>query len=229
MIALAVIIVILFFLLILPVGADASYFDGVFTLKVKAGPFRLTLLPKKNKTSKKPKKSKKPKAEKEEKPEPEAKKKKPSLPKLTLDDVFELLGIVFRLLGRFRRYLSIDQFILHLAVGAEDPFDAVMLHGRLNAALGALAPGFHRAFKVRNEDVKLCADVTPGAKTEIEGRLAFSWQIWELLHTINCALFSAIRWYLRKRRALRRAARAERNNNVKQGSKDHSQLMEQKG
>lgn len=200
-------------LLILPLGADLSYFDGVFAFKLKLGPLRLTLFPR----APRPEKPKKPKKPKPPKPEGEAAEKpKPSFPKLTLDDILELLGILFRLLGRFRRYLSIDDFTLHLVCGGEDPYDAVLLYGRLNAALGALSPWFHRAFRVRAEDLRLGTDVTPGAATAFEGRLVFSWQLWELLHTVNCAALSALRWYLRKRRAQRAETK-------------RTQLIEQKG
>ena len=218
-----IILILVLLLLILPVGADVSYFDGVFSLKAKAGPFRVTLLPKQEKPEK-PKKPKKPKPEKPAKPKPEKEKKKSGgLPKLTLEDVFELLGIVFRLLGRFRRYLSIDRLTLHLVTGAEDPFDAVLLYGRLNAALGALAPGFHRAFRVRDEDVRVGVDPSPGAKLAFEGQLVFSWQIWELLHTVNCAACSAVIWYLRKRAAAKKELKNQNKTNAP------AQRMEQKG
>ncbi len=196
----------LLLLLITPLGLDLSYFDGVFALKLRVGPLRFTLAPRKQKADGKPKKKKK----KKKKPAPTgeggAAKKPRRFPKLGLSDIIELLGLVFRLLGRLRRYLSIDELTLHLVTGAEDPFDAVLLFGRLNAGLGALAPAFHSAFRVRNEDIRLGADVTPGAALAAEGRLAFTWQLWELLHTVNCAGLGLLKWYLPKRRAQKKAA-----------------------
>lgn len=192
-------------LLITPLGLDLSYFDGVFALKLRVGPLRLTLAPRKQKADSKPKKKKKKK-----KPAPTgegaAAKKPGRFPKPGLADIFELLGIVFRLLGRLRRFLSIDELTLHLVTGAEDPFDAVLLFGRLNAGLGALAPIFHSAFRVQKEDIRLGADVSPGAAMAAEGRLAFTWQIWELLHAVSYAGLGLLKWYLPKRREQKEAA-----------------------
>lgn len=212
-----IILVVLALILLTPLGVDLSYFEGVFALKVKVGLLRLTLLPRKKKEGK-PEKPKKPKKPKPEKEEAEAGEKKPSrFPKLTLSDAVELLGLVFKMLGRFRRFLSIDRLTLHLVTGAPDPFNAVLLYGTLNAALGALSPGFHRAFRVKNEDVLLGSDPTPGASLAAEGQLAFTWRIWALLHSFNCLLFGALRWYLKKRRE------------QKQAMKEQPQLTEQKG
>lgn len=197
----------LLLLLITPLGLDLSYYEGVFALKLRVGFLRLTLAPRKPRTEGKPKKKKKkkkkkPASEGEGAPGP----KKSRFPKIGPADIFELLGLVFRLMGRLRRYLSIDELTLHLVTGASDPFDAVLLFGRLNAGLGALAPVFHSVFRVRNEDIRLGADVTPGAAMAVEGRLAFTWQLWELLHTVNCAGLGLLKWYLPKRRAQKHAA-----------------------
>ena len=218
-----IVLAILLLILLTPLGVDLSYFDGVFALMVKLGLLRLTLLPRRTSEGK----PKKPKKKKEKKPKPEKEAEetgagKPSrFPKITLNDAIELLGLVFQLLGRFRRYLSIDRLTLHLVTGAADPYNAVMLYGALNAALGALSPGFHRAFRVKHEDVRLGCDPTPGASLAAEGQLAFTWRIWALLHSVNCLLYGGLRWYLRKRRDQKRA--------LKQQQTEQPQLTEQKG
>ena len=62
MIALGIIILIIILLLILPVGADAAYEDEKLLLKIKAGPFRIGILPgKPGEKEKKAPKEKKPK------------------------------------------------------------------------------------------------------------------------------------------------------------------------
>ncbi|MBR4424990.1 MAG: hypothetical protein IKS66_03465 [Oscillospiraceae bacterium] len=196
----------LLLLLITPLGLDLSYYEGVFALKLRVGFLRLTLAPRKPQAEGKPKKKKKKKKKPAPAGESAATPRRSRFPQLGLADIFELLDIVFRLLGRLRRYLSIDELTLHLVTGASDPFDAVLLFGRLNAGLGALAPVFHSVFRVRNEDIRLGADVTPGASMAVEGRLAFTWQLWELLHTVNCAGLGLLKWYLPKRRAQKRSA-----------------------
>ena len=67
MIVLGIIILILIIILLLPVGADAAYIAGAFSLRVKAGPFRFGIVPGKNKGEKKAKKPKKPKKAKKQK------------------------------------------------------------------------------------------------------------------------------------------------------------------
>ena len=193
----------LLLLLITPLGLDLSYFEGGFALKLRLGFLRLTLPPRKRNAPGKPKKKKK---KKKPAAETAGAPRRRRLPRLEPADIIELLGIVFRLMGRLRRFLSIDELTLHLVTGASDPFDAVLLFGRLNAALGALAPVFHSVFRVRNEDIRLGADVRPGADMAVEGRLAFTWQLWELLHTVNCAGLGLLKWYLPKRRARKQAA-----------------------
>ena len=64
MIVLAIILVILILLLSLKVGVDAAYSDGVFSLKVLAGPAKITLLPKKDKEQGEKSKTKKEKKQK---------------------------------------------------------------------------------------------------------------------------------------------------------------------
>ena len=198
MIALCIIVILLLLLLILPVGVDAAYLDGVFSLKLKLGPVRKTLLPKKQKEDA-PEEPKKKKKKKKKKKDGDAEKPKK---KLGLGDVLELAKIALKALGRFRRSLSIDVFMLHVVLAAADPFDAVTQSGYLNAGLGALSPLFHKALKVRSEDVQTGLDVLPGS-IAFEGRIVATLQIWEILHIANCAGAAFLRWYLRRRRAAR--------------------------
>ena len=64
MIALGIIIVILIIVLLLRVGADASFADGVFSLAIKIGPYSKKLLPGSKNSEKKEDKPKKQKKKK---------------------------------------------------------------------------------------------------------------------------------------------------------------------
>ena len=198
MIALIIILAILLLILCLSVGVDAAYDSGGFVLKLKLGPVRLTVLPKSGKKPKqehtpKPKPEPKEKAEKEEKP-------KKGLPfKITLSDIRELLGILFRMLGRLRRGLSVDVFMLHLLVTSEDPYDAVKLFGNVNAVLSALSGPAHRALKIRSEDIQTCVDFEEETMI-VEARIVLTLQIWEILYAVLCAGCAAAVWFLRKKR-----------------------------
>ena len=206
MLALCIILVILLLILILPVGVDAAYLDGVFTLKARAGPVKIGILPAREKTRKK----KKPKPEKEKEPRPEREKKAEGgkKRKLGLNDILELVKIALRALSRFRKALSIDVFLLHFLSASEDPYNAVMQYGYLNAGLSALSPLFHRVLKIRNEDIRTAVDMEPG-RPVIELRIVATLQIWEILYIGICAGFAFLRWYLRKKKEAKAASKAQ--------------------
>lgn len=199
MLALCIILAVLLLIFILPVGADAAYIGAAVLLKIKIGPFRLQILPKKEKKEK-AKKEKKPKAAEghEQKPKPKL--------KLTLDDILKLAKLGLKALSRFRKSLSIDVFLLHMVCAAKDPYGAVMQFGCLNAGLGALSPLLHKALKIRSEEIRIAVDMEPGPPV-IEARLVATLQIWEILYIGICAGFAFLRWYLRRRKQAKGAAR----------------------
>ena len=211
MVALGIILVLLILLLLLPVGVDVSY-DGALAVRVKIGPLKFTLIPSK------PKKERPPKAEKQKK------QKKPSLRKiekqrakkklkLTVQDILDLVRIGLQALGRFRRSLSIDLFRLHILVAADDPYDAVMRYGALNAGLGTLSPAAHTALKFRREDVRTDVDVQ-GAEGSLELQIIATLQIWEILRIALCGGFSFLSWYLNLKKAEK--ARTEINQHTQE-------------
>ena len=198
LLALVIIVVLLVLFLILPVGVDAAYDGAVFALKAKAGLVKIQILPKKEKPPK-PEGEKKPKKEKKKKREQEHKPKQ----KLTLDDILELAGIGLKALGRFRRSLSVEKLMLHMAAAAPDPYDAVLLYGRVNAGLSALSPLLHRALKIREEDIRTCVDTEPGTMF-LEARVVVTLQIWEILYIAFSAGFAAWRWLIKRKRKIRK-------------------------
>jgi len=201
LIALAIILALLALFLLLPVGADVSFIGGELVLKAKAGPVKLQLIPGK---PKKPGEGKK--KEKVEKVKPPKKKKTAEekiKSKITKDDVFTLLRILFKALGRLRRALSIDVLMLHLSVAAPDPFDAISQYGYINAGIGGLYPLIHKAVKIRKEDIATEIDLNSD-KIKADVRLVATFQIWEILHLALCAAFAFICWFIKRRRRNRR-------------------------
>lgn len=227
MIALAVILAVVVLLLILPVGGDVSFIDYAFSLSVKAGPFKIGLLPKKEKSEgegsgKKPKKEKKKKDDAQpEKGEAEAEKEKKPKQKLTFEDILGIIKLALDALGRFRRSLSIDVLMLHLTTAGPDPYSAVMNYGYFNAAIGAILPGLHRAFKVKKEDIASQVDFDAD-KLKVDARLVLTIRIGEILLIVFCAAFAFVKWFLHRRRRIKREAKAaqkaakldEKNNNT---------------
>jgi len=211
LIALAVILAVLVLILILPVGADVSYIGNVFSLAVKAGPVKIGILPKKEKdeTAKETKPQKEKKKTKAESSEAEAEKKPKQ--KLTFEDIMGIVRLALDALGRFRRSLSIDVLMLHLTTAGPDPYSAVMNYGYFNAAIGALLPSLHRAFKVKKEDIDSQIDFEAD-KLKIDARLQLTIRIGEILLIALCAGFAFLKWMLRRRRRAKAAAKAEKEN-----------------
>lgn len=222
MIALAIILAVLVLILILPVGADVSYIGNVFSLAVKAGPVKIGILPKKKKDeaeqADKPKKEKKKKAKVEE-TEGEAEKEAKPKQKLNFEDIMGIVRLALDALGRFRRSLSIDVLMLHLTTAGPDPYSAVMNYGYFNAAIGALLPSLHRAFKVKKEDIASQIDFE-AEKLKIDARLQLTIRIGEILLIALCAGFALLKWILRRRKRAKAEAKAaakaekENDNNV---------------
>ena len=186
-----IILVLLLLLLIVPVGADVRYEDAV-TLKLKIGLLKVTLIP--------GKKNKAPKEKKQKSGRKVGKAKEKPKQKLTVQDILTLARIGLDALGRLRRSLSIDVLRLHVRVSADDPYDAVIRYGALNAGLGALAPLAHQALHIRNEDVRTDVDVQ-GGEGDIDFRLQATLQIWEILWIALCAGFAFLKWNAQRKKS----------------------------
>ena len=157
--ALLIILAIIVFILILPFGVKAAYLDEEPYLAARVLCFNIRLLPAKEKKEKpekkkkpaKPKKEKKKKKKKNEEAgeaEGEAK-KKPSV-----DELLELARIGLDALSSFRRKLTVNSFMLHFVAADEDPYNAAMMFGYVNTALGVMAPLAEKSFNVRQSDVR---------------------------------------------------------------------------
>lgn len=212
MIALGIILLIIILLLILPVGADVAYEGGAFALKVKAGPFRIGILPGKKKDGK-AEKEKKPKKSKKKNGDETASgtegKKKAAKPKqkLTFEDIMGIIRLGLDALGRFRRSISIDLLKLHVVTAGPDPYSAVMSYGYVNAAIGALLPPLHKTFKIKKEDYDSRIDFE-AEKLGIDARVVLSVRIGEILLIVLCAGFGFVKWLLRRRRRAKAEAKA---------------------
>ena len=209
MLALGIILAVILLLLILPVGVDLRY-EEALTLKLKAGPLKFKQQPgKKKPQNKKPKdKSSGHKA---------AKAEKAPKPKLTLQDIRELLRIALKALGRLRRQLSIDVLRLHVCVAADDPYDAVLRYGALNAGLGALAPPLHNALRIRTEDVQTDVDVQ-GGEGSIFLQLIATLQIWEILWIALCGGCSFLAWHHARKKNAKAVSEINQNTQEEKAS-----------
>ena len=156
LIILAVIAAILLLLLFTPLGVSVDYAAGGLKAAVRVMCFDVTVFPRPEKAEK-PKKKKKPakaKKPKEDKPEKEGKKKF----ELNRDMIPDLLKLALDTLSRFRRKITVNRFVLHIIVGGDDPYDAVMSYGMINYAVATVGSAAGRAFNVKKSDVQTGLD-----------------------------------------------------------------------
>ena len=163
---------------LLRVGVDAEYGGEALFLRVKAGPVKITILPKREKPAK-PKKKKKEKPPKDDKDEEQPKKKKKKSP-LTLPTLLKLVRPALEAVGTFRRKLSVDLLRLHARVGSSDPYSTAMTFGYLQSAVYGLHPLAERALNVKERDVWLTPDFTSDG-IAAEGRLILTIRIGQIV------------------------------------------------
>ena len=213
---LIIIFVIILLIMLTPVGVDFSLFEGETVLDAKIGFWHKRHLPPdpdKPVKEKKPKKEKKKRKKKQTPDETEesadqVKKKKPKTKlRFTFHDIVEIAKIALRALGRFGSSISVDRLEVSINAATSDPYDTAMLYGYINAALGTLMPLARRAMKIRREEINTSMSFEI-QKTEITARVVATLQIWEILHIVFCAAFSALVWFIRLRRASKKAAKA---------------------
>ncbi len=198
-----IVIVLLLLILLLPVGIDAAYASGALTLKLKTGPIRIQLLPAKKKKKPKQRKEKPTRADQDSSGHDDAGKLR-----LGRDDVLTLLRLVLRTLRRFRKHLSVDLLRLYWIAAAEDPYDAAVQYGAMNAALTAVIPLAESVLKIREKDVRTDFDFEARSPV-IDARAVATLQVWEILFIVLCAGAAAVSWYLGKRKQARIAAKAD--------------------
>ncbi len=197
---------ILFLIGCIPVGVDAAYLGGSFTLKVKIWLLRLQLLPAR------PKKAEK-KGEKVyhkgwEKSLPEAKtklrlrrkrrrrtaRKKPAqaTPKkafLTggVQEILDLARLAADTLGNLRRKLRMEELMLRVRFGGgDDAAKTAILYGRAWAVIGALLPCLERIFVIKKRDIGAELDYNVDEKMAVDAHMV-------LTITIGRALALALR------------------------------------
>lgn len=149
LIVLGIVLLLLVLLARMRVGVRARYDAAGPVIRIRVGFLRLKVYPR-TPGKKKKKKEKKPPKEKTPKGPEDAPKKGGGL-----QGLLDLLPIITRTLGRFRRKLRIDRLTLHLTVpGAEDPAKAALTYGRGSAVMGTVLPVLENAFTLCHRDLR---------------------------------------------------------------------------
>lgn len=153
LVILGVIVLALVLLSFVRLGALVEYGEHGLSVRVKTGPFKLTVYPRKPKknetdTSKPPKKK-----------QSAAQQKRSSAPKGgPLAMVKKFLPLIAEAAGRFKRKIRIDVFHLDFTAAASDPAKAAMAFGGANAVIGMLWPLIEQNFQVKERRLRTAVD-----------------------------------------------------------------------
>ena len=198
-------LVLLLLILLLPARVRVMLRQEKFFLWVGLGPFRLRLLPwkeKKPKKQKKPEKPEKPKPQKREippSPTPQAersgesagpatqiRKEKESTPvsggmdKLDIPYIMDLIHLGLSAMGQFRRALRVDRFLLDCAIATGDAAKTAMAYGAAAAGVGMFLPLLEENLRVRKKDIQVICDFE-GTESQIFLEVQVSALVFQLL------------------------------------------------
>ena len=176
------ILLLLILLLLLRVGVHLRFGEQL-ELTVIAGPARIQLLPRpeKTETEQKTKQKKKAKGEAQEEKEPAKQREKLSL---SFEDVRSALPYLWeglkRALARTRRRMRIDPLRLSVVFAGEDPAAVAQTYGWASSAMWTLMPQLERLLKIPDPHIHLGTDFG-AARTQIEGEAGVAFRIGDLL------------------------------------------------
>lgn len=167
----------------IPLGVLFRYDSQGILVRIVIGLLQITVIPMPGR-KKKPKKSK-------ASPEAQAaaKKDKSSAPTAdqsspkkggSLRDFLPMIQVGKRFLNQFRRKLLINNLILNLTLGGDDPCDLAVNYARAWAALSNLVPALERFFRIRRRNFEVQCDFT-SEETRIEVQAKLTVPLGQLL------------------------------------------------
>ena len=195
--------ILLLFLLLsfLRVGAVADL-GAELRVRLRIGPVKLTVLPKKEK---KPQEEKKTDGQPAEEKAPKEKKKR-ALPKLDFAELRDLAGTAFGALGqtlrRTCRRTRIDPLELCVVFAGDNPADTAQTYGYACAVLWTLMPRLEELFYIPNPSIHLDMDLQ-AEETTVEGTVGVSLRVCDLLAILFTLAVPLAKWFLRWRKAHR--------------------------
>lgn len=198
-------LVLLLLVLLLPARVRVMLRQEKFFLWVGLGPFRLRLLPWKEKKPKKQKKSEKPEEAKPQnrepppspppqaerpgeaaRPAPQIRKEKERTPvsggmgKLDIPYIMDLIHLGLSAMGQFRRALRVDRFLLDCAIATGDAAKTAMAYGAAAAGVGMFLPLLEENLRVRKKDIQVICDFE-GTESQIFLEVQVSALVFQLL------------------------------------------------
>ena len=211
LIILAVLVGIVTLIMLIPIGADIRYEEGVVRLSAKAAWIKLQLIPKQKKAVKeeKPKKEKKKKEKPSKKAEKEdsSAKKKRSLP-FNTEEILELLKTVLNGFGRFGKKFKVERFVLHWIAAGWEPYTTARVFSVVNAALSQLSPICVQRFHCKDSSVWTDIDFVRDDMF-LEFGLTVTIRIGQIVGTGLRIGFGALKILLRSKRRVKKEAKEE--------------------
>lgn len=182
-----------------PLGVFVRYDSGGPLVRIVAGVLRFTVIPLPNK--KKVPKEKKESSPAEEKKTPPKPAEEPEKKGGSLRDFYPLIQVGERFLNQFRRKLRVDDLVMKLTLGGDDPCDLALNYGRAWAALGNLMPVVERFFHIRRRNFEVQCDFT-SEETLIEAQAKLTMPLRQLveLGIVYGYLFIKELLFLKKKR-----------------------------
>ncbi len=179
LIIVAFILIFLFLISLIRVGAHLKYSEQGLFLWAVLGPVRLQVLPRKasKKKEQKPKKQPKTTNDAQEKPKRSGRD--------TVSLVMEFLPLVGDVAGRFNRKIRIDQLILRVVWAADDPASAAKGSCAGHAILGIIWPVIEHNFNVKEYDLRVDVDFernSPEIVAEVQSTLSIGQSVSMALH-----------------------------------------------
>ena len=183
-----------------PLGVFARYDSGGLLVRIVVGVLRFTVIPLQKKEKKAPKKKKEP-SPAEEKKAPPKPAEEPEKKGGSLRDFYPLIQVGERFLNQFRRKLRVDDLVLKLTLGGDDPCDLALNYGRAWVALGNLVPVLERFFHIRRRNFEVQCDFT-SEETLIEAQAKLTMPLRQLveLGIVYGYLFIKELLFLKKKR-----------------------------
>ena len=211
LIILAVLVGIVTLIMLIPIGADIRYEEGVVRLSAKAAWIKLQLIPKQKKAVKeeKPKKEKKKKEKPSKKAEKEdsSAKKKRSLP-FNTEEILELLKTVLNGFGRFGKKFKVERFVLHWIAAGWEPYTTARVFSVVNAALSQLSPICVQRFHCKDSSVWTDIDFVRDDMF-LEFGLTVTIRIGQIVGTGLRIGIGALKILLRSKRRVKKEAKEE--------------------
>ena len=210
-IILAVIVGIVTLIMLIPVGADIRYEDGVVRVSAKAAWIKLQLIPKQKKSQKeeKPKKERKkkenpPQGQKDE-PSPKKKREFP----FNAEEILELLKTVLKKFGRFGKKFKVERFVLHWIAAGWEPYTIARVFSIVNAGLSQLSPICVERFHCKDSSVWTDIDFVRDDMF-LEFGLTMTIRIGQIIGTGLGIAFGALKILLRSKRRRKAEAKEEK-------------------